>query len=988
VTARAVLPSASASVRGRSAPVLRRCACGGGGGPAGECAECRKKRLQRGPSASAPSVDAAPGIVHDVLRSPGKPLDASTRAFMEPRFGHSFADVRVHADEHAAESASAVGARAYAVGRDVVFGGGMYAPASTQGRKLIAHELAHVVQQRRAPAALSPTLDVGPVDAPEERQADAAAEAVVSGRGAPALAPGAPAVRRQPSAQAICWRPGEEDTAPGADDCSPRRPEQCPTYQQWLAGFSELHTFRARDTTATGTSTTDFDVLGGGAASHDPAAAAAQQAPPMIGEQVTDHFIDHPTDEWVRTCLPENLRQDAYRLPADCADMAVVLRHVWLAAHHRTETFGRWTIGDAAGDAARQHMGTVIGEVYSGNVAQMVSPYADASGRPLRSFAELAPLLHEGDVLVWEHHAGSPTGRRTGGHTQTITHISRGGGSVDSLGVVQGNQPLGHDQAVEIAAEVGRRAPSEDTMRNWPGRRIEAEELAGAQLADVPLPLPPRAPSGTVPQQVWSDDGTTTLVAAGPPRAAMRPQAQLAHGHRVRQLSDWLPALRGASRTTLPGTLEAALQELRATLEGGVAVTDADSAALGRAAGERLWALASRAGGLGEDEHFRPMQEMLAVIQALGHGGSSHPAAVEHAFDVVAPAFGDAARGGTSVSFTRPARRGGTDLKMLVTGFDPFESSGSLAAPARGEWNPSGAAALALDGTTVDGPGRVRTAVEGIVLPVSFDEFRGGIVERLVPASQVDAVITVSLDPNLAPTDPVRLERYAVGVHTTAGGAVEDVPAAPGGTEGPLVLPSTGPVDDIARETRQPGGRGRPDVVPQPATGDDVTFRFASAAAADAALAALGLAAQGEEEVTITSQAAIAAILAGMQRNPQQPGGIVFTAGGVQHRAQVRSGPGGNFLSNEVSYRVLRLLSQQTGGPDRMSFHVHTPGTTAIPQDTSTPAARTARRTAQTAAAGVRTRLVGTLRRVIRATAGQLVARRAASTTTTPQGTP
>ncbi|HEU4456312.1 MAG TPA: DUF4157 domain-containing protein, partial [Longimicrobium sp.] len=68
--------------------------------------------------------------MHDVLRSPGRPLDDETRRCMEPRFGHSFADVRIHADARAARSAAAVSAHAYTVGRDVVFGAGRYAPAS------------------------------------------------------------------------------------------------------------------------------------------------------------------------------------------------------------------------------------------------------------------------------------------------------------------------------------------------------------------------------------------------------------------------------------------------------------------------------------------------------------------------------------------------------------------------------------------------------------------------------------------------------------------------------------------------------------------------------------------------------------------------------------------------------------------------------------------------------------------------------------------
>jgi hypothetical protein len=88
-----------------------------------------------------------PPIVGDVLRSPSQPLDPAVRSRFEPRFGHDFSRVRVHADRRAAESAEAVGALAYTVGSDLVFGPGRYAPGSHAGRRLIAHELAHVVQQ-------------------------------------------------------------------------------------------------------------------------------------------------------------------------------------------------------------------------------------------------------------------------------------------------------------------------------------------------------------------------------------------------------------------------------------------------------------------------------------------------------------------------------------------------------------------------------------------------------------------------------------------------------------------------------------------------------------------------------------------------------------------------------------------------------------------------------------------------------------------------
>lgn len=105
----------------------------------------RRTSLQRFASSSSPA--AAPSIVHDVLRSPGQPLDASTRAFMEPRFGRDFSGVRVHTDVRAGESAQAVNARSYAVGGHLVFGRGEYHPGSTSGMRLLAHELTHVVQQ-------------------------------------------------------------------------------------------------------------------------------------------------------------------------------------------------------------------------------------------------------------------------------------------------------------------------------------------------------------------------------------------------------------------------------------------------------------------------------------------------------------------------------------------------------------------------------------------------------------------------------------------------------------------------------------------------------------------------------------------------------------------------------------------------------------------------------------------------------------------------
>jgi hypothetical protein len=149
--------AAGHSVSAVRAPLLQRaCSCAGGG----DCESCKKKpqeannskdaktaTLQR--SAAGPSqASTAPPVVSRVLSSPGRPLDSGARSFMEPRFGRDFSSVRVHTDPQAAESARAVDAHAYTVGQHVVFDSGKYDPHTGSGQKLLAHELAHTVQQR------------------------------------------------------------------------------------------------------------------------------------------------------------------------------------------------------------------------------------------------------------------------------------------------------------------------------------------------------------------------------------------------------------------------------------------------------------------------------------------------------------------------------------------------------------------------------------------------------------------------------------------------------------------------------------------------------------------------------------------------------------------------------------------------------------------------------------------------------------------------
>ncbi len=135
-------------------PVVHR-SCGGGriAGSSGECDERRWSGVARRPTSTGRAEHAGlPPAVDAVLRSPGQRLETTSREILESRFGHDFGQVRIHHDVEAAVSARAVDALAYTVGEDIVFEAGQYAPGTAAGRRLLAHELTHVLQQRRGAA--------------------------------------------------------------------------------------------------------------------------------------------------------------------------------------------------------------------------------------------------------------------------------------------------------------------------------------------------------------------------------------------------------------------------------------------------------------------------------------------------------------------------------------------------------------------------------------------------------------------------------------------------------------------------------------------------------------------------------------------------------------------------------------------------------------------------------------------------------------------
>ena len=167
----------------------------------------RARRPARSEGASPAAPGRAPGALRDALArpTPGRPLDARTRDAMEAGFDHRFQDVRVHDDAAADALARDVHALAFTYGEDLYFRAGAYDPASAAGRRLLAHELTHVVQQDGADGAAD-AMEEPVVSAPAsaaEREAATAAERVAAGGAAEVSVAAAPAVQR-------FWNPLEE----------------------------------------------------------------------------------------------------------------------------------------------------------------------------------------------------------------------------------------------------------------------------------------------------------------------------------------------------------------------------------------------------------------------------------------------------------------------------------------------------------------------------------------------------------------------------------------------------------------------------------------------------------------------------------------------------------------------------------------------------------------------------------------------------------
>jgi hypothetical protein len=177
----------------------RQCGCGQHTIGGGSCSRCRESK--------------APPIVHDVLRSPGRPLEPASRSLMESHFGRDFSHVRVHAGEHAAVSARAVDAAAYTVGHDIVFAAGQYAPQSQSGQRLLAHELTHTLQKM----SVEGPLTVGSPDTAAENEAETAARSLDERPQVRTISSARARLQRQPAGKKDATKEAGKGAAPQGD---------------------------------------------------------------------------------------------------------------------------------------------------------------------------------------------------------------------------------------------------------------------------------------------------------------------------------------------------------------------------------------------------------------------------------------------------------------------------------------------------------------------------------------------------------------------------------------------------------------------------------------------------------------------------------------------------------------------------------------------------------------------------------------------------
>jgi hypothetical protein len=734
--------------------------------------------LQRAPSEVAASPELAPPIVHDVLASPGRALDSGTRKAMERSFGHDFGDVRVHTDARASESARAVHARAYTVGSDVVFAAGRYAPDTQDGRRLLAHELAHVVQQASGTARRAhhsrPEI-TGPSDA-AEIEAASAADRVVSGAD-----PGPIRTLAGPAARLLrTWDPPER--------CPPKDPDV------WLEKVVVEQEEKQNVTLHWSDGALESGLCSTGKghccvddAAPDGAACTAQ------GSRVNGSNCTPITEGQGYTITDRYRRYNNWQF----WNMFVPSRGIGLHQHHTVE-------GKALSHGCVRLELETARKIYCGARQNRTRVQVRGFARPKCSDRQVQQ--------EWEND------------------------------FAEAGRPATDGEQRRTRAEYRR------MLREAYGRELREEEIAAGLTR---LEIPRCRSRGALPTAEEARVLPATTAAAATPTAPVR--------------------------LASAGGFEPLIPRFTGALAGASSFARAQRIVSEH--GRGLWEAATRqaqaAGGTADD---RPVYWARVQMARLLRQWQPSFRLTDAQRTTLQDLFERASRGMETATFDRDHRT----KRILISGFDPF---GLGRAIERG--NPSGAAALALDGRRITS-GLVTAEVEAVVFPVRFADFDAGLVERFfrpyLARGGVDMIMTISqgVSPEFE-VEEFAGRRRAEGRPGDPRDIPENLGQVSGGTEQrPVVPPGLGPGPEFLRTTlpasaRRSLGRTTPN--------------------------------RGESEVRE------------IPRGGTSP--VTRPTGGPTAGSTAVAGSGSSFLSNEIFYRT-SLLRTETRAQIPVG-HLHTP---------------------------------------------------------------
>lgn len=772
----------------------------------GECDACMKKRVQRLADSGAPATPASGGADLAGLERGGVPLANPLRGRLEPLFGASFADVRVHDDAASHQAARDLHAHAFTVGQHVHFAASRYRPAQRDGLHLLAHELAHTIQQRgglSAPAAAGAGIDAH--DAPLEREADRHADAVVAGH--------ATQVRSTANTVSPSRRLQRRWDPPRPGDCHDIEPGR------WLKKV-----------------------------------VVEQETP----QSVTLHWSDGTLETSGcstgkgHCCVdtPEGTTCDRQRSRQTGSNCTPISSGAEFPIIDRRREHNTWQFWNTFVPSPR-------------SIALHEYPVVD--GTPLSHGCVRLPLDTARHIFC--------------GERQNRTMVEVRGFARPQCG----HRQLQEEWKGDVAGSTIPGSDGEDyrqIVRDGYGHDLTSEEASQLQSGTSPLPLPPRCPAART---------------AVPPTAEEK-AAQPTMTTPVRTVPD--PARPGRT-ATVPGRYDPTVSQQVLEASGFESLVPRFTAALAGAAnlalarqvvlreGRNLWNTATRRAqrASSADTDDRPLYwarlEMTRALRAYQPGWNL--GAPDR--DALLAAFERASRGMDSAAFpggkSRPKR-------ILISGFDPF---GGLSRS-----NPSGAAALALDGQTLAASG-VTGRVEAVIFPVRFEDFNAGRVESffapyLTGTNRVDMVMTISM----GGSSEFEVEEFAARRRTIDPGAPDNL-----GVRGDLAQP-TAPLPATI------GGTSTPPTIETPGVAAGPQFlRTTLPPAVRNSLRSTPLA--GETEVTEVPRGGTTAV-----RRP---------TGGPTAGSTAIEGSGGNYLSNEIFYRT-RLL-RDTAGSTVPLGHLHTP---------------------------------------------------------------